>query len=92
MTKNSTLDPLSMLLDAAMFIQDDKPGWAKAAREAVAHARASRPAPTREEILNAMEMHIYPAPSMNVICEIEGFGEAADAILALTRAEGSEPR
>ncbi|WP_029581998.1 hypothetical protein [Bradyrhizobium sp. URHD0069] len=33
------LDPLEMLLDAARFIERDKPGWAKSARAAVAQAR-----------------------------------------------------
>jgi hypothetical protein len=37
MTK--ALDPLAMLLDAARFIEMEKPEWAKAARRAVAAAR-----------------------------------------------------
>jgi len=37
---DNRLDPLAMLLDAARFIEMEKPAWAKAAREAVAHARA----------------------------------------------------
>jgi hypothetical protein len=39
--KQKTLDPHQMLLDAARFIEADKPLWAKAARDAVAAARCS---------------------------------------------------
>lgn len=35
----ATNDPLAMLLDAARYIESEKPAWAKAAREAVATAR-----------------------------------------------------
>ncbi len=40
-TGTATLDPLEMLLDAARFIELGKPGWAKAARAAVAKARSA---------------------------------------------------
>lgn len=37
---SEALDPLAMLLDAAIFIADQKPAWAAAARKAVAASRS----------------------------------------------------
>lgn len=39
-TRADGVDPLSMLLDAASYIQHEKPEWAARAREAVKKARA----------------------------------------------------
>jgi len=70
----SKLDPLEMLLDAARFIERDKPEWAKAARESVAAIRAQSdvraPAPHQgEPVAWRWKFHgqwfvsVYPAPN-----------------------------
>lgn len=45
-----SLDPLQMLLDAARFIEHDKPNWAREAREAVARARRRQPQRAQEPV------------------------------------------
>lgn len=42
----------------------------------------------REQILKALKQHIFPNPSANVVCDVEGFEDAATAILALIAPAG----
>lgn len=42
----------------------------------------------RDTLIATMKHHIYPDPSANIVCDVGGFEEAANAILAL----GATPR
>jgi hypothetical protein len=67
----SKLDPLEMLLDAARFIERDKPEWAKAARESVAALRAQSDvrAPAQQEPpKNLPDGWEYQAETYSVVC------------------------
>jgi hypothetical protein len=81
------LDPFKMLLDAARFIELDKPGWAAAARAAVKSARARAGAPaqaapgqadlmvTPESIDAFLDVNPPPASYADLVREL---GQAAE--------------
>lgn len=74
----SNLDPLEMLLDAARFIEQDKPEWAKAARAAVEGSRTGAPA-TRQYYYRVNDCEASESRDPACICwHDEGTGPLRD--------------
>ena len=47
---------------------------------------------TREQIIAILKQHIWPNPSANVVCDVEGFEEAADAIISASEPQTAQVR
>jgi hypothetical protein len=82
----NTLDPLEMLLDAARYVEDSKPQWAKSARAAVVRARSQPGTLARGECAAvARDFHKTITDSEMLAANVKAIGaNIADAILALS--------
>ena len=38
---------------------------------------------TRDKIIKLLQQHVFPNPSTNIVCDVEGFEDAADALLKM---------